>query len=131
MRVVSMTANSRMSASRVVVIGGTSGMGLATARVAAELGASVTVVPARAGSVERALAEPPDGTPGRVPTSLWAGSDEATREGLFKKAAAASLVKRVGDVDELTVDGVDLVVPEGTVFGLLGPNGAGKANIGI
>jgi hypothetical protein len=88
-------------------------MGLATARVAAELGASVTVVSARAGCVERALAEPPDGTPGRVPTSLWAGSDEATREGLFKKAAAASLVKRVGDVDELTVDGVDLGCPRG------------------
>jgi ABC-2 type transport system ATP-binding protein len=34
------------------------------------------------------------------------------------------LVKRYGDVTAL--DGLDLVVPRGTVLGLLGPNGAGK-----
>ena len=34
------------------------------------------------------------------------------------------LTKRYGDVQAL--DGIDLVVPRGTVFGLLGPNGAGK-----
>ncbi|MEV5826902.1 ATP-binding cassette domain-containing protein [Spirillospora sp. NPDC052242] len=37
---------------------------------------------------------------------------------------AAGLVKRFGDVR--AVDGMDLTVPYGTVFGLLGPNGAGK-----
>ncbi|GAA1718040.1 ATP-binding cassette domain-containing protein [Nonomuraea bangladeshensis] len=37
---------------------------------------------------------------------------------------ATGLVKRYGDVTAL--DGLDLAVPEGTVFGLLGPNGAGK-----
>ena len=37
---------------------------------------------------------------------------------------AQGLVKRYGSVTAL--DGVDLVVPEGTVLGLLGPNGAGK-----
>jgi ABC-2 type transport system ATP-binding protein len=37
---------------------------------------------------------------------------------------ASGLVKRFGDVTAL--DGLDLVVPEGTVLGLLGPNGAGK-----
>jgi ABC-2 type transport system ATP-binding protein len=34
------------------------------------------------------------------------------------------LTKRYGDLAAL--DGIDLEVPEGTVFGLLGPNGAGK-----
>ncbi|MEV0312590.1 ATP-binding cassette domain-containing protein [Nonomuraea fuscirosea] len=37
---------------------------------------------------------------------------------------AEGLVKRYGDVTAL--DGMDLAVPGGTVFGLLGPNGAGK-----
>ncbi|MDQ3462935.1 MAG: ATP-binding cassette domain-containing protein, partial [Actinomycetota bacterium] len=37
---------------------------------------------------------------------------------------ASGLVKRYGDVTAL--DGLDLVVPEGSVLGLLGPNGAGK-----
>jgi ABC-2 type transport system ATP-binding protein len=37
---------------------------------------------------------------------------------------AEGLVKRYGEVTAL--DGVDLVVPEGTVLGVLGPNGAGK-----
>src|ERR671914_621229 len=36
----------------------------------------------------------------------------------------SGLVKRYGDVTAL--DGLDLVVPRGTVLGLLGPNGAGK-----
>src|SRR5450759_486617 len=108
MRVVSMTANSRMSASRVVVIGGTSGDG---SRHRPGRRGTRSVRDGCVGS-RRLRRTRSRGTsrrhPGRVPTSLWAGSDEATREGLFKKAAAASLVKRVGDVDELTVDGVDL-----------------------
>ena len=37
---------------------------------------------------------------------------------------ARGLVKKYGDV--VALDGLDLTVPEGTVFGLLGPNGAGK-----
>src|ERR687895_2055412 len=36
----------------------------------------------------------------------------------------SGLVKRFGKVTAL--DGIDLVVPKGTVLGLLGPNGAGK-----
>ncbi len=37
------------------------------------------------------------------------------------------LVKRFGD--RAAVDGVDLVVPQGTAFGFLGPNGAGKTTL--
>src|SRR5919112_2282128 len=37
---------------------------------------------------------------------------------------ASSLVKVFGDVR--AVDGVDLTVPRGSVYGVLGPNGAGK-----
>ncbi|MFG1706909.1 ATP-binding cassette domain-containing protein [Nonomuraea sp. M3C6] len=37
---------------------------------------------------------------------------------------AEGLVKKYGDV--VALDGMDLTVPQGTVFGLLGPNGAGK-----
>ena len=37
---------------------------------------------------------------------------------------ADGLVKKYGDV--IALDGLDLRVPEGTVYGLLGPNGAGK-----
>ena len=51
---------------RVVVLGGTSGIGLATAGLAAAAGADVTVVSSRKVSVERALAELPPGAVGRV-----------------------------------------------------------------
>lgn len=37
---------------------------------------------------------------------------------------AQGLVKRFGD--NRAVDGVDLKVPTGTIYGVLGPNGAGK-----
>ncbi|MER6716346.1 ATP-binding cassette domain-containing protein, partial [Streptomyces sp. NPDC000877] len=38
--------------------------------------------------------------------------------------AANGLRKSYGD--QTVLDGIDLAVPEGTVFALLGPNGAGK-----
>jgi ABC-2 type transport system ATP-binding protein len=45
---------------------------------------------------------------------------------LFEKAIEADgLAKRYGEVQAL--DGLDLAVQTGTVFGLLGPNGAGKS----
>ncbi len=37
---------------------------------------------------------------------------------------AKGLVKRFDDT--LAVDGVDIAVPEGAIYGILGPNGAGK-----
>jgi NAD(P)-dependent dehydrogenase (short-subunit alcohol dehydrogenase family) len=50
---------------RVVVLGGTSGIGFATAKAAAGCGAQVTVVSRRPDSVDRALADLPPGTDGR------------------------------------------------------------------
>jgi ABC-2 type transport system ATP-binding protein len=40
---------------------------------------------------------------------------------------ATGLVRRFGDI--VAVDGVDIVVAEGEIFGFLGPNGAGKSTI--
>ncbi|ETK31627.1 SDR family oxidoreductase [Microbispora sp. ATCC PTA-5024] len=51
---------------RVVVLGGTSGIGLATAEAAAAQGAEVAVVSSRRASVDRALAALPAGTLGRA-----------------------------------------------------------------
>ena len=45
---------------------------------------------------------------------------------VFENAIEANgLVKRYGEVQAL--DGLDIHVEAGTVFGLLGPNGAGKS----
>jgi ABC-2 type transport system ATP-binding protein len=41
--------------------------------------------------------------------------------------AATGLRKSYGD--KLVLDGIDLTVPEGTIFALLGPNGAGKTTV--
>ncbi|MFD0373108.1 ATP-binding cassette domain-containing protein, partial [Streptomyces sp. NPDC127114] len=38
--------------------------------------------------------------------------------------SATALRKSYGD--KTVLDGIDLAVPEGTIFSLLGPNGAGK-----
>ncbi|WP_062433153.1 SDR family oxidoreductase [Herbidospora daliensis] len=51
---------------RVVVLGGTSGIGLATAQAAARQGAVVTVASRRRASVDHALARLPEGAAGRV-----------------------------------------------------------------
>jgi len=54
------------TASRVVILGGTSGIGLATAKAAAAAGASVVVASRNPASVKSALAELPAGSVGRA-----------------------------------------------------------------
>src|ERR1700722_20223147 len=73
---------------RVVVIGGTSGIGLATARAAAERGAEVVVVSAREASVQRALAQLPEGVTGHAVDVR----DDAALNALFE---------RIGSLDHL------------------------------
>jgi NAD(P)-dependent dehydrogenase (short-subunit alcohol dehydrogenase family) len=51
---------------RVVILGGTSGIGLATAKAAARYGAEVTVISRQPASVDRALSELPPSARGRA-----------------------------------------------------------------
>lgn len=55
-----------LSGKRVVLIGGTEGLGLATAHAAAAAGAQVVVVSSRPANVERALAELPSNAQGEA-----------------------------------------------------------------
>ncbi len=65
---------------RVVILGGTSGIGLATAKAAARCGAEATVISRQPASVDRALAELPPGTGGRatLPTRGWSAGCSGT-----------------------------------------------------
>ncbi|MFE9680518.1 ATP-binding cassette domain-containing protein, partial [Streptomyces sp. NPDC006285] len=47
-------------------------------------------------------------------------------DGPASPAAISAVGLRKSYGDKVVLDGVDLNVPEGTVFSLLGPNGAGK-----
>lgn len=73
---------------RVVVLGGTAGLGLATARAAAEAGARVVVASSSKARVERALTALPAGTEGHA-VDL---TDEQAVEALFAQ---------VGELDHL------------------------------
>src|ERR671910_882023 len=52
------------------------------------------------------------------------GGDDPTEGADDLAIRAEALIRRFGD--NTAVDGVDLAVPRGMVYGLLGPNGAGK-----
>lgn len=77
-----------LNGSRVVVLGGTAGIGLATARAAAAAGAYVVVASSRKTRVERALAEMPAGTEGHAVD-------------LTDETAVASLFTQIGPFDHL------------------------------
>src|SRR5215210_6741360 len=66
------------------------------------------------------------GPPSLTRTVYWCRTPfEMTRTPFENAIEARGLVKTYGDVRAL--DGLDLDVEAGTVFGLLGPNGAGKS----
>ncbi|MFT3774706.1 MAG: SDR family oxidoreductase [Minicystis sp.] len=91
---------------RIVLLGGTSGIGLATAAAAAREGASVVVVSRTRERVERALAALPDGSQGRA-VDL---ADEGAVRGLFEAVGPFDhLVFTAGESLQLgPVAGVDL-----------------------
>ncbi|QSB05439.1 ATP-binding cassette domain-containing protein [Natronoglycomyces albus] len=70
---------------------------------------------------ERSASKSNNGTRPQQANTVLPGS-VSTRSDLAVNAQG--LVKHFGDVK--AVDGVDLAVPAGTVYGVLGPNGAGK-----
>ncbi len=76
------------ASSRIVILGGTSGIGLATARRAAEVGAVVTIASRRPESIGRALAELPAGVVGRAVDAS-------------SSAAVAALFDELGAFDHL------------------------------
>jgi NAD(P)-dependent dehydrogenase (short-subunit alcohol dehydrogenase family) len=85
------------SASRIVVIGGTSGIGLAVARAAADAGAQVIIGSRSAASVERALAQ--------IPAAAGQAVDVTSPESL--KAFFAG----TGEFDHLAYTAGDALVP--------------------
>jgi NAD(P)-dependent dehydrogenase (short-subunit alcohol dehydrogenase family) len=82
----------------VVIIGGSSGMGLATARAAALAGAHVTIASSRQQRVDAALSELPDGCAGSV-------VDVRDEEQI------AALFARVGKLDHLAFTAGDAFTP--------------------
>ena len=73
---------------RVVILGGTSGIGLPTAKAAARCGTEVTVISRQPASVDRALAELPPGAGARA-------------AGLTGPALVCRLSGDLGDIDHL------------------------------
>ena len=61
------------------------------------------------------------------PERVWRAIQCRRRHRMTRPIEAEGLVRRFGDV--VAVDGVDLMVDEGEIFGFLGPNGAGKSTI--
>src|SRR5262245_24870432 len=83
---------------KIVVIGGSSGMGLATARAAAIDGAEVTIASSRQERIDAALSELPDGCQGAVLD-------------VRDEAQVAALFERVGELDHLVFTAGDAFTP--------------------
>jgi NAD(P)-dependent dehydrogenase (short-subunit alcohol dehydrogenase family) len=82
--------HSTLEGQRVVIIGGTSGFGMATAKAAAAEGASVIVASSQRDNVDRALAELPAGVEGHVLD-------------IAQESAVADFCSAIGEFDHLAV----------------------------
>ncbi|MGN6126905.1 MAG: SDR family oxidoreductase [Humibacter sp.] len=87
-----------MDGQRVVVIGGSSGMGLATARAAALGGARVTIASSKPDHVDAALRQLPDGCEGMA----FDVRDEVQ---------AAAMLEQIGSIDHLVFTAGDAFTP--------------------
>lgn len=111
-----------LSNQHVVVLGGTSGIGLATARAAAGQGARVTVVSSSAARVGKAVADLPEGSRGEVADL----ADPAQVAAVFARIGSFDhLVYTAGEQLTLTaLDGLDLAAARDAFtlrcFGALG-----------
>lgn len=83
---------------RIVILGGTSGIGLATAQAAAQEGASLVVASSRQRSVDQALATLPGGTEGHT---LDLTNEDAVRDLFDRIGAFDHLVFTAGDTLQL------------------------------
>jgi NAD(P)-dependent dehydrogenase (short-subunit alcohol dehydrogenase family) len=84
----------KLQGKKVIILGGTSGFGLATARAAAAEGAEVIVVSRSQANVDRALAELPNGTKG---ASLDVTDEEAVQKFFGSTGGLDHLVYCAGD----------------------------------
>jgi NAD(P)-dependent dehydrogenase (short-subunit alcohol dehydrogenase family) len=92
---------------RIVILGGTSGIGLATAQAASQHGATIVVASSRQRSVDSALASLPAGTEGHA-LDL---SDEKAVRGLFDRIGAfdhlvftAGETLQLGELEDISLD---------------------------
>jgi len=91
---------------RVVVIGGSAGIGLATARLAAEYGASVVVTSRSQERLDAALAELPDSASGRI---IDVTSEESVERLFAQLGELDHLVYTAGEpLRPFPIDGLDL-----------------------
>ena len=89
----------RCTGKRIVVLGGTSGMGFATAAMAAREGAAVVVASSRRESVDRAVARLPKGTEGHT---IDLSNEEHVRDFFNSIGAFDHLVFTAGDMMQMS-----------------------------
>jgi len=88
--------NHSLEGQRVVIIGGTSGFGLATAKAASAEGASVIVASSKKANVDRALGELPAGAESRVLD-------------ITQESAVTDFFSTIGEFDHLAVTAGELL----------------------
>lgn len=88
----------RLDKQAVLVVGGSSGIGAATARLFAQEGAQVTIASRSADK----LAKVADAvSPGTIETPLWDKMDAGARQAMFDATAAKLPARRIGQPEDI------------------------------